>query len=297
MSNLAGVLASARAKLKSAGTESCRLEARVLAAQALGVSPEDILTYRGSLATPQIEQLDGLVARRASGEPLAYIVGKKEFFGLEFEVGPGVLVPRPETETLVEEALRDFPEQHAPLRILDLGTGSGCLLMSLLKLRPAAMGVGIERSADALFWARHNRLRHGLEHRCELRQADWNDGISGAYDIILTNPPYIGSGELSGLAVEVRLFEPPCALDGGQDGLEAFRQIVRLFPRVLRPGGAAYMEIGQGQHYLVGGVVEAAGLRLARITKDLAGIPRCMVVGLKGDGLIKKRVGNKNPTR
>lgn len=277
MTTLAEAMAGATATLKSAGIESARVDARVLAAHVLGPSnqlpPASLKLSGGEAAT-----FDGAIVRRATGEPVAYITGHKEFFGLDFEVGPGVLIPRPETETLVEEALKDFPESGSPLRVLDLGSGSGCLLIAFLANRPSATGTALEKSDEALKWCWRNVLRHHLEERCELLQADWHAKINGQFDVILSNPPYIETSHIAGLAPDVRSFEPSAALDGGPDGLNAYRSLAPVLAAVLAPRGSAYLEIGQGQHHMVAEVMEAAGLKVVRVAPDLAGIPRCVVV-------------------
>jgi release factor glutamine methyltransferase len=277
VTTLAEAMAKATAALKSAQIESARVDARVLAGHVLG--PTDQLPSASQeLSLGQVEAFDAAIRRRVIGEPVAYITGRKEFFGLDFVVGPGVLVPRPETETLVEEALKDFPESDLPLRVLDLGTGSGCLLIAFLKNRPAATGVAIERSGEALKWCKRNMLQHYLKDRCELLEADWSERIDSNFDVILANPPYIETGHIAGLSPDVRSFEPLPALDGGLDGLDAYRSLGPILFASLAPDGRAYLEIGQGQHHIVAEVMEAAGLNVARVTPDLAGIPRCVVV-------------------
>jgi release factor glutamine methyltransferase len=278
VTTLAEAMASATATLKAAGVESARVDVRVLAAHVLALPATEIPSPGLALSPEQVTALRIAIGRRATGEPVAYITGHKEFFGLDFEVGPGVLIPRPETETLVEEALKDFPESASPLCVLDLGTGSGCLLIAFLANRPMATGTAIDESGEALKWCRRNVLSHCLERRCELKRADWRDGIAGRFDVIFCNPPYIESGHIRSLAVDVRSFEPIDALDGGSDGLDAYRALAPVLRSALTAGGRVYLEIGQGQHHMVVQIMATGGLKVARIVPDLAGIPRCEVV-------------------
>jgi release factor glutamine methyltransferase len=255
------ILRAAAERLRAGGIESPRAEARLLCEH----------TQRSGL------ELDVLLQRRLAHEPIAYITGHKEFWSLDFEVGPGVLIPRPETETLIEVGLTELPNRNSAYRILDLGTGTGCLLVALLTEYPCAEGLGIDSSTAALGFARRNVALHGLGQRLELVHGEW-DAAEGCFDLIVSNPPYIPIGNLPHLPRDVREYEPRSALDGGPDGLEAYRAIAPVLVRHLRPAGLALLEIGIGQHHLVGGLVGAEGLRVARVAPDLAGIPRCMVV-------------------
>jgi release factor glutamine methyltransferase len=228
-----------------------------------------------------------LVTRRLAFEPVAYIVGRKEFWSLDFAVGPGVLVPRPDTETLIEEALRLVPDRTAPLRIADLGTGSGVLLVAALREFPNASGVGFEASPPAHAYAARNADRH-VGRRADIRLADWATAAE-RFDLVFSNPPYIPRAEIESLAPDVRQHEPLAALDGGPDGLDAYRGLGKLLPGLLKPGGHVLLEIGLGQ----AGAMEPlfAGLEVARIAPDLAGIPRCVV--LKAPNVL----GNQGPIR
>ncbi len=186
------------ARLAAAGVEAPRLDARLLLGIAMDLAPENLLVAQDS-TEDQLARFEALISRRAAREPLAYIVGQKEFWSLDFEVGPGVLIPRPETETLIEEALLDFPDNDAPLDVADLGTGSGCLLIAFLESFPNAKGIGIDRSAEALAWARRNASRHGLEERCVLSQADWTEAARGNFRLFCspTRPTSL-QGSLAG---------------------------------------------------------------------------------------------------
>ncbi|HEY1960898.1 MAG TPA: peptide chain release factor N(5)-glutamine methyltransferase [Rhizomicrobium sp.] len=258
---MSDLLREAAERLRAAGIESPRAEARILWEQAEG----------------QGLPFESLVARRLRHEPVAYITGQKEFWSLDFDVGPGVLIPRPETETLIEAALRELPDRNGAYHALDLGIGTGCLLIAFLGERPMATGVGLDCSKAALHWARRNVAKHGLERHVELLQGGW-EAASGSFDLIVSNPPYIPTGDLRGLPPDVRDHEPEAALDGGPDGLEAYRAIAPILKRHLKLGALALLEIGAGQHQMVGEIVAAAGLDVARIAPDLAGTPRCVVI-------------------
>jgi len=270
------VLAAAK-RLSAAGIESARLDARLLWQRA---QTRSSAVHGGGVAHSATEGGDAaalfeqLIARRLTREPVAYILGRKEFWSLDFEVGPGVLVPRPDTETLIEEAIRLVPDRTAPLAIADLGTGSGAIPLAALAEFPNARGVGFESSPAAFAYAARNaaRLAPG---RAEIRLADWNTA-SGPFDLVFSNPPYIPPAEIQTLSPDVRDHEPHAALDGGPDGLDAYRPLGGLLPGLLRPGGHALLEIGSGQ----AGAMEPLfpGLELLRIATDLAGIARCVVL-------------------
>jgi release factor glutamine methyltransferase len=251
------VLAAAR-RLAAAGSDSARLEARVLwdHAQKTG------------------ENFEALVARREAREPVAYITGHKEFWSLDFQVGPGVLVPRPDTETLIEEALRLVPDKSAPLRIADLGAGSGAILVAALTEFPHATGIGFEASPDAFGYAAANAARL-IGPRAEIRPEAW-DKAEGPFDLVFSNPPYIRSADIESLALDVSRFEPRAALDGGPDGLAAYRALAELLPRLLAPGGHALLEIGLGQAHAMATLF--ADLEMLRLAPDLSGTPRCVIL-------------------
>ncbi len=266
-------LEEATAALAAAGIENPRGEARLLLAHALGIDRDASLTAP-PLTPPQAERLAGLIERRAAHEPLAYITGHKGFWTLDLAVGAGVLVPRPETETLIEEAIRLVADRNTPLRIADLGTGTGAILLAALSEFPNATGVGYEAAPQAFAWARRNAERL-MPGRAQIIQADWA-AAEGPFDLVFSNPPYITSGEIARLAPEVRVFEPRTALDGGPDGLEAYRSLAAVLPRMLRPGGRAIVELGAGQLDQVASLF--AGLRILHATPDLAGIARALVL-------------------
>ena len=252
------VVLDAARRLAAAGSDSARLEARLL--------------WEHAQKTGQ--DFQALVARRESREPVAYITGHKEFWSLDFEVGPGVLIPRPDTETLIEEALRLVPDRGAPLRIADFGTGSGAILIAALKEFSCASGIGFESSPGAFGYAAANAARL-IGPRAEIRLEDWNSA-SGHFDLIFCNPPYIPSTEIESLAPDVSRFEPRAALDGGPDGLSVYRGLAKLLPGLLKPGGHALLEIGLGQALAISGLFP--GLEMVRIAPDLSGIPRCVIL-------------------
>ena len=276
---IAEVLFNATERLRAVGVESPRREARLLLAHSLGIRPEAFVS--GNIPCPNAQawgRFETALERRASREPLAYILGRREFWSLDFEVGPGVLIPRPESEIMVEQALKRFPIRDAPLRVMDLGTGSGCLLLAFLSERPKADGVGVDISSEALAIAKRNAENLGLDSRTRFLRGDWMSALSGNWDVIFVNPPYIVEGELAGLDPEVSRYEPRAALDGGPDGLCAYRRIAAaLLPR-LGPQGRVFLEVGQGQASDVESLLAEKGLSVEGTVFDLASIPRCLVV-------------------
>lgn len=278
------LLAEGRAALAAAGIEGARAEARLLLEDATGLPPTVLVTAPGTPVSPTaVAGYRGLVHRRAAREPMAYVRGRAEFWSLDFLVEAGVLVPRADTETLIEAATRVFPDFHRPLRLLDIGVGSGCLILTLLHLYPAARGVGTDTSPAALSLTARNAARLGLSERLELLPTSWAEDVPGSFDLVVSNPPYIPTSEIELLEPEVRRFEPRSALDGGADGLDAYRVILADLERLLGQEGTALLEIGRGQ--------EAALLPLAAARKltpnlhrDLAGINRCLELRLVPPG-------------
>jgi release factor glutamine methyltransferase len=276
--DLSSVLANAVARLRGAGVDSPRKEARLLLSHALGVEVLDIIAGKvPQLSADESSRFEAVVQRRLSREPLAYIVGRREFWSLEFAVDPAVLVPRPESEILLEEALRRCSDHKAALRVADLGTGSGCLLLAFLSECPSAHGVGIDLSDPALAMARRNAQALGLAARTEFLRGNWTDALIGSFDTIFINPPYIPSAAIADLAPEVARYEPRLALDGGEDGLEAYRAIAAGLNRHISQGGSAFFELGEGQAEAVRNILKQNGLAVLGTVCDLAGIPRCLV--------------------
>ncbi len=252
---------------------SPRLDAELLAAHAMGISRESMLLAR--LDDPVPPGFAALVERRLAHEPVAYIVGSRAFWTIELTVGPGALVPRADSETLIEAAVAHFGDR-SPRHILDLGTGPGTLLLAALDQWPGANGLGVDASESALDYARVNAASLGMQARASFRIGDWASGIDDRFDLILANPPYIGADEI--LPHEVAGHEPASALFAGRDGLDDYRRIVPDLPRLLAPGGIAAIEIGHTQGDAVSALVATTGLS-ARIVPDLGGRPRCVVAG------------------
>jgi release factor glutamine methyltransferase len=267
-------------KLAAAGIEDARSEAWLLLSAATGRSRADLIAGAPRALSPaEEERLAALAARRLAREPMAYILGSREFWSLPFRVGPAVLVPRPESETMVEAALEAIGDRAAALRILDLGTGSGCLLLALLSELPRASGLGTDGSAAALAIAKDNAERLGLADRAAFREGDWGGGLAGPFDLIVSNPPYVAQADATGLAPEVRAFEPEDALFAGPDGLDAYHALAPDCARLLAEDGVVCLEIGQGQGPAVAGIMRRHGLRLVASRQDLAGIERCLIFG------------------
>lgn len=264
-------IAHAAARLAGA-SDTPRLDAELLMAKALGIEREALLLSAMDAEVPPA--FEALLRRREAGEPVAYILGRRAFWTIELEVGPGALIPRPDSETLIEAAMERFGEA-GPRSVLDLGTGPGSLLLAALDQWPGAKGLGVDRSEDALRLARRNAERLCLAGRAAFRSGDWAEDISERFDLILCNPPYIE--EAAELPRDVVEWEPHGALFAGADGLDDYRRLAPAVPRLLAEGGIACFEIGAGQADAVCALFEAEGLSVARRT-DLAGHVRCLVV-------------------
>ena len=267
------------ARFRDAGLNSPELDARILVGAALGLDLTGVIAAAAQVLTAeQAELLQDFTRRRTAGEPVARIVGVKEFWGLPLRLSPATLVPRPDTETLVEaalEILRRGSNGDCPLRIADLGTGSGAILLALLSELPNASGVGTDISVAALRTARDNARQLGFLPRAAFLACDYAAALSGPFDLMVSNPPYIRSAQIASLDPEVRDHDPHRALDGGIDGLDAYRLIARQAKRLLAPGAVLAVEVGQGQSEDVQGLMTAAGLAPAGPPKsDLAGIRR-----------------------
>ena len=265
-------------RFREAGLDTPDLDARLIVGHVLGLDHAG-LTRESERVLGQraLAAIDALAARRLAGEPVARILGVKEFWGLPFAVTPAVLVPRPETETVVETALARLDAagmRERPLRIADLGTGSGAILLALLHELPQAFGIGTDCSVAAIETARANARRLGLAERAAVVACDFGAALRGGFDLVVTNPPYVASAEIATLAREVRDFDPMAALDGGADGLAAYRTIVADAGRLLAPGAFLVMEVGAGQSDAVSVLAGAAGLTAVATATDLAGIPR-----------------------
>ncbi|RMH51817.1 MAG: peptide chain release factor N(5)-glutamine methyltransferase [Alphaproteobacteria bacterium] len=268
------LLAEATARLAAAGIADAAREARILLRRASGLGAGLAAALDDPAGPAEVARLRADVAERARRRPMAQILGEREFWGRRFRVTADVLDPRPDTETLIEAALALGPRR----RLLDLGTGSGAILLTLLAEWPGATALGIDASAAALAVARDNARRLGVADRARLRQGDWLDGVAGRFDLILCNPPYIPEAELAALEPEVRDWEPRIALTPGGDGLEVYRRLAPRLAAHLQPGGAALFEIGRGQDRAVAGILAAAGLARIAFRNDLNGVPRCVIV-------------------
>jgi release factor glutamine methyltransferase len=277
-------IASARHTLaeqfRQAGIDTADADARLLMAHALGLD-RAALTANGerALTADEAKAIDALAARRLNREPVARIFGAKEFWSLNLQVSPAVLVPRPETETVIEAAL-DFVVRGGlrleRLRILDIGTGSGALLLALLSELPNAVGTGTDISAAALDVARTNAVHNDLAGRCTFVACNIAAGLQGPFDLIVSNPPYVARGDIATLAPEVREYDPALALDGGADGLHGYRAIAADARRLLAPGSRLIVELGMGQESAVRVLFTNAGLTVGASRNDLAGIPRAL---------------------
>lgn len=278
---IGALLCEGGAVLRAAGVEDARREARLLLGLALGCDAASLIAAaRDPVAEADAARFRALLRRRAAREPFAHIAGRRGFWTLELAVSPAVLVPRPETETLIEAALALRPDRTAVRRIADLGTGSGALLLAALSEYPGAIGVGVDRSLAALAVARRNALATGLAARALFVQADWSSALASAsIDLLLCNPPYVPTGEIALLAPEVRDHEPRAALDGGADGMAAYRALLPDLSRVLALGGVAILEVGVGQAEAVARLGAASGLAVLEMRQDLGGIPRALAFG------------------
>lgn len=257
--------AEAVARLRAAGIEEPEREVRLLLAHAPGEALDP-----GGFAT--------LVERRARREPMALITGEREFWSLPLAVSRATLIPRPESETLIEAALEAFPERRDVKRILDLGTGTGALLLALVSEFAEAFGIGIDWIEAAALLAARNARDLGLNARTRFLVGDWCEPIAGRFELIVANPPYVQREEISALMPEVRIYEPASALDGGTDGLDAYRRIFPELPRLLAPDGLAIVEIGAGTSAAVIGLAQHSGLAVGRVSADLSGIPRAVAL-------------------
>ncbi|TAJ40172.1 MAG: peptide chain release factor N(5)-glutamine methyltransferase [Reyranella sp.] len=274
------LLRDAAVALTAAGIDNARFEARLLLAHAGGVPSEWLIAHGDEVAAPAVaEAVRALTARRIRREPMAYILGEREFWGLPFKVSPAVLVPRPDSETLIEAALALMPGRTEPWRILDLGVGSGCLLLTLLREFPNARGIGMDVSPAALAMAEANADALGVGSRVSLAGGDWREPgwagrLGGPFDLLVSNPPYIETSAIEGLMPDVARFEPRLALDGGGDGLSAYRAIARGAAGLVVPGGRVLVEAGEGQAPEISALFSLAGFAVEAPWKDLGGIDR-----------------------
>jgi release factor glutamine methyltransferase len=274
----AEALGAVRRAFADAKIDGPALDARLLTLAGLRIDQMELLRRpRKSVGKKAAKRLAEFAARRLAGEPIARILGIREFWGLNFALSPATLVPRPETETLVEAVLRHC-RKHAggdrPWDIVDLGTGSGCIAVALLTELPNAIVLGVDRSLDAILTARENARRHGVADRARWVASHWGDAIATNFDIVVSNPPYVGTTEIGALAAEVRNHDPVFALDGGRDGLDAYRAIIGDLGRLTRDDARIFLEVGIGQSEEVVALLHERGFEASPPIRDLSGIPR-----------------------
>jgi release factor glutamine methyltransferase len=269
----------AAARLAGAGIDRPRFEARLLLAHLTGLSQARQIADPDQLLGDDAQtQFEDLIARRENHEPISHLTGERECWSLPFAVSSAVLDPRPDSETLVAAAFEFFPNPDSACSVLDLGTGSGCLLLAVLKNRSKARGIGIDVSQEALRIAVQNADRLDLSRRVRFVCGDWADAVDGSFDLILCNPPYITTREMADLPPEVAQYEPRTALDGGVDGLAAYRTLFPQLSGLLQPDGVAIVEIGAGQTTDIAAIAKNFRLRVTRVYRDLAGIQRCLAI-------------------
>lgn len=272
-------LRAAVGRLYAAGIDTARLDARLLLGDVLKLATAELVAHpERPLAAPESERFRELIERRCRHQPVSQLLARREFWGLTFRVTADTLIPRPETETIVEQALAGIADRVQAIRVLDLGTGTGCLLLTLLHELPRATGLGIDRSPGALAVARANADALGLAERAEFRLGNWTEGMADSFDLVVSNPPYIATPDMDRLVPEVARHEPHLALHGGWDGLDCYRAIAGGLGGRLRPDGRLLLEIGAEQGDSVAAIFAAAGLACTARHNDLAGLPRCLVL-------------------
>lgn len=277
MSTSRELFLSIEGRLRAAGVETPDIDARFLIEGALNLSPAAFrLNPNRPVSDDERALVEAFAARRIAHEPVGRILGRRDFWTLDLALSPATLEPRPDSETVVEATLAALPDRNTPLRLLDLGTGTGCLLLALLAELPNASGLGIDISPEAAETARGNAVRNGLDERARFRVGDWGRGIEETFDVVVSNPPYIPTRTVDELSPEVRLFDPHRALDGGDDGLDAYRIIAAQAPGLLNPGGTLVLEVGWDQAGAVTDLVRAAGLTITGTFRDLGGVERCV---------------------
>lgn len=271
--------------LRAAAIDQPRFEARLLLAHAMGSTAEALLRDPRAPVPPEAAARFGAALKaRLAATPVAHILGRQGFWTLDLAVSPATLIPRADSESLVEAALEACPDAAAPLRVLDLGTGTGCLLLAVLSERPRGFGIGVDRSPQAAALASRNARENGLAGRAAFLAGDWAAALAGRFDLVLSNPPYIDSAAIAGLMPEVSRHEPRLALDGGADGLDAYRALAAALPGLLAPGGVAVLELGQGQRPAVEALALAAGLAPLGCRRDLGGVERALTLAKKPFG-------------
>lgn len=279
MPNLAETLGLAARRLRKAGSETPELDARLLVAAALQVDRSFLLLqHQREVSDNELEKIEDFIQRREKHEPVSRILGTREFWSLSFGLNEATLDPRPDSETLIDAALALHPDRRVSLRILDLGTGTGCLLLALLSEFPKATGIGTDCAEGAIRQARANAENFGLNNRARFLCTNWAEGVDGPFDLVISNPPYIPSGDIPTLMPDVRDYDPRAALDGGPDGLMPYRLIAEMLPALLTPDGHAVLEVGTGQASDVQKIFSDAGSFAPLIRRDLSGVERCVIV-------------------
>ena len=262
--------------MSDAGIEGARLDARLLLEAAFDWKPHALTLGTPAVSAEGLTRFDGFLTRRLAHEPVSRILGQRDFWSLPFRISPATLDPRPDSETLVQAVL-DRTERDAPLRLLDLGTGSGCLLIALLTERPNAWGLGIDRAPEAAAMAHLNAAALGVSDRVAFVAGDWTNPLAGRFDVILSNPPYIPLGDRAALAPDVRDYDPALALFGGADGLDPYRRFADTLQALLAPGGLLALEIGWDQGAAVQALLQQAGWHSVACLPDLGGRDRVIV--------------------
>jgi len=277
MTTLNGLRRLAEARLRDAGIDTPDLDARYLLEHALGLTRTDfVANAERHVSETDVASALALIDRRVAREPVGRILGHREFWTIDLALNPDTLEPRPDTETVVEAVLKATPDRNANLHLLDLGTGTGCILLALLAELPNAQGLGVDLSPLAVEAAAGNAERNGLSSRARFQTGDWGNGLKDRFDIVVSNPPYIPSAEIATLEPEVREHDPRRALDGGPDGLAPYRVIAAQLPALLVPGGLVAVEVGQGQAADVARLLAAQGIGAVESVRDLGGIERCV---------------------
>lgn len=278
MATVKEILLETKLRFKTAGLDTPELDARLLLQNVLGVTHEDILLNNSRLLSEsESDTLSKFILRRLNGEPVSRILGQRDFWKHSFKVSDETLDPRPDSETIIDAVISEF-NCDEDLKILDLGTGTGCLLLSLLHEFPNARGVGVDISQGAIAVAKENAEVIGLANRVNFINSDWQDmPLEQNFDIVISNPPYIAEGEIAGLQPEVKNFDPYTALSGGESGLECYKTIVQILPKLLKKKGKIFFEIGYNQEELVKAILAEGGFIVLQTIADLAGHPRCTV--------------------
>lgn len=277
MQTIKTILISSKERLREACAQSYALEAEILLADILKISREKVVAYpERILSDDEIARFNANIERRLNNEPIAYILGKREFWSLDFIVTKDTLIPRPDSETLIEAVIDSVDDKNKEFSILDLGTGSGCLILSILNEFPKAYGLAIDINPASLEVAKQNSVNLGLANRVRFMLNSWTEGVTEKFDIIISNPPYIKNHDIENLSPEVRFFEPRLALSGGESGFDAYKIIAENINKVLKPDGLVFIEAGINQDMDIKSIFTNHGLEFKGFRQDLSGINRCV---------------------